>query len=61
MKKPKKKMKGRKRGGASHPCPKCGSDSEVIITKRDGSAVLRKRQCLRRPSHKYATMEQVYD
>jgi len=42
-----KKHKKRPRGGASYPCPTCGSHSHVIVTKRDASgSVIRSRQCL---------------
>jgi hypothetical protein len=55
--KPKKNMKGRKRGGASVPCPECEADSHVIITRREGGVVIRKRACLGRTSHEFTTTE----
>lgn len=54
--KPKKNMKGRPRGGASVPCPTCGKDSHVVITRRDDGSVLRKRVCSR--NHTFATREE---
>lgn len=38
----------RKRGGASFACPRCGSDTEVIITRRspETGTVSRRRRCL---------------
>lgn len=42
-----KKMKKRARGGASHPCPKCGKPSHVMVTRRSGEGrVVRTRICL---------------
>jgi len=48
------KKQTRPRGGASHPCPACGGDSRVLLTRRlpvDTSgtppgSVSRKRECL---------------
>jgi len=58
--KKKKNMKGRPRGGASVPCPDCGANSRVIITKRDReSMVVRKRECLGRSHHHFTTKEDV--
>lgn len=57
--KPKKNMKGRKRGGATVACPHCGDDSEVIITRRVPSGVHRRRQCMGHQQHIFETMEMV--
>lgn len=57
--KPKKNMKGRPRGGASVPCPSCGKDSHVIITRRSGDEVSRRRICVGRGKHLFDTLEQV--
>jgi len=51
--------KKRKRGGASMPCPECGSHSHVIITKRIDDKVERQRECLGRRPHKFHTYEEV--
>jgi hypothetical protein len=68
--KPKKNMKGRPRGGATVPCPHrtrkrdggytdpCGADSEVVITRRDGAGVRRRRQCLGDGRHLFDTREE---
>jgi len=56
-KKKKKNMKGRPRGGASVPCPRCGKDSRVVITRRDGPDVLRRRQCKGAHEHLFDTTE----
>jgi len=52
-------VKKRKRGGASVPCPRCGKDTQVIITRRlvEGEAVKRIRECSR--GHKFVTLECV--
>lgn len=55
--KPKKNMKGRLRGGASVPCPECGANSRVIITRRDVDAVSRRRVCLGSGHHEFFTTE----
>lgn len=57
--KPKKNMLGRPRGGATVPCPTCQSDSEVIITRRDGPDVIRRRQCKGAGEHLFDTTESV--
>lgn len=54
-----KKMKGRKRGGASVPCPTCSKNSRVIITRRDGDSVVRTRKCLGSAGHVFSTTESV--
>jgi transcriptional regulator NrdR family protein len=52
--------KPRKRGGVSMPCPKCGSDSRVLQTRRnDVSEVFRDRECKKR-SHRFWTIEVIY-
>jgi hypothetical protein len=58
--KPIKKMKGRPRGGASVPCPRCGKDSQVIITRRDGDEVNRRRVCKGRAEHLFDTVEMYH-
>lgn len=55
--KKKKNMKGRKRGGASVPCPRCHKDSRVIITRRVSDEVLRNRVC--KSNHAFTTVESV--
>lgn len=40
-----KKKRKRVRGGASHPCPKCGSVTHVLVTRRDDNTVSRHREC----------------
>ncbi len=55
--KKKKNMKGRKRGGASVPCPQCGEDTRVIITRRVDGKVNRKRTC--RHDHEFNTVERA--
>lgn len=53
------KLKPRKRGGASVPCPKCSSDSRVLYTRRVGQigdSVVRGRECLKR-KHRFETIE----
>lgn len=57
--KPKKNMAGRKRGGASVPCPECGSNSQVIITRRGGNSVNRRRECTGRGKHSFFTDERA--
>lgn len=54
-----KAMKGRPRGGASIPCPECEADSHVIITRREGSVVVRKRECKGRTPHVFETREET--
>ncbi len=56
-KKPLKNMKGRPRGGASVPCPRCGADSQVLLTRRDGNEVSRRRQCKGPAHHLFDTDE----
>jgi len=56
-KKRKKNMRGRPRGGASVLCPQCGKDSRVIITRRDGRDVVRRRVCKGRAEHLFETTE----
>jgi hypothetical protein len=55
----KKNMKGRPRGGASVPCPRCGKDSRVLLTRRDDREVLRRRMCLGNAEHLFDTTEQI--
>jgi len=57
--KPKKNMKGRKRGGASVPCPSCHADSQVVLTRRENQAVARNRICVGRAQHAFLTIERV--
>lgn len=57
--KKRKNMKGRPRGGASVPCPKCGKDSHVIITRRTDGEVTRTRECHGRHAHSFRTIEQA--
>ena len=58
--KAKKNMKGRPRGGATMPCPVCGANSHVIITRRtDDDVVIRKRRCLGDEGHPFDTVENV--
>lgn len=52
-----KKMKGRPRGGASVPCPLCQSNSNVALTRRDGTKVARWRNCTN--GHAFQTTERV--
>lgn len=47
----KPKPKRRLRGGTSAPCPKCGGPSRVIVTRRAGDIVTRRRSCLKRSCH----------
>jgi len=42
----KKRKRKRERGGASHPCPKCGEASHVQVTRRSNDSVERQRECL---------------
>lgn len=58
-KKQKKRMKGRPRGGATVPCPACEKDSRVLLTRRDGNTVIRRRQCLGPGHHLFDTTETV--
>ena len=51
-----KRPKKRERGGASHPCPKCGGPTHVIITRRREEAVNRRRACLL-CDHEFGTRE----
>ena len=51
-------MKGRKRGGASVPCPTCGADSRVVLTRRTDHKVRRNRACVEH-GHEFSTMERV--
>lgn len=55
--KKKKNMKGRKRGGASVPCPRCHKNSTVVITRRIGEEVHRNRTCV--GGHTFPTVEQA--
>lgn len=55
--KKRKNMKGRPRGGASVMCPRCGANSEVIITRRDGDQVSRRRECKGEARHLFDTQE----
>lgn len=52
-------MKKRVRGGASHPCPRCGEPTHVQVTRREEehNRIVRWREC---PSckHRYRTKEQ---
>lgn len=57
--KKKKNMKGRKRGGASVPCPDCQSNSNVVITRRVEDEVIRNRICTGRTKHTFTTVEHV--
>ncbi len=59
-KKKKKNMKGRPRGGATVPCPRCGANSSVIITRRDGTNVVRQRVCKGRTEHLFNTTERPH-
>ena len=56
--KKKKNMKGRKRGGASVPCPECDSNSRVTLTRREGLKVIRHRLCSRH-DHSFSTVEKI--
>ena len=49
----------RPRGGASVPCPVCAKDSEVVITRRMGQEVSRRRKCKGKPSHEFYSIEAV--
>lgn len=40
---PKKRMSGRPRGGASLACPRCGVPSRVTLTRRDPESGLIRR------------------
>jgi transcriptional regulator NrdR family protein len=51
---PKKK---KKRGGASLPCPTCGKDTHVIVTRRGEGKVIRFRGCLKHEAHRFYTCE----
>jgi hypothetical protein len=55
--KKKKNMKGRKRGGASVPCPidRCRKDSRVVLTRRVDGEVVRNRVC--KGNHAFTTVE----
>lgn len=55
--KKKKNMKGRKRGGASVPCPRCHKDSRVVLTRRVDGEVARNRTCT--ANHAFTTLEKV--
>jgi hypothetical protein len=57
--KPKKNMKGRPRGGASVPCPACGKNSRVVITRRVYDTVERRRMCIAKRPHEFLTTETV--
>lgn len=49
----------RLRGGASHKCPTCGSNTRVRTTWRtEGGKVSRERECLGRRKHRYFTTEE---
>lgn len=41
-----KKVKKRKRGGATFPCPACGGVTRVMTTRRKTGGVMRTRTCL---------------
>lgn len=56
-------MATRPRGGASHPCPTCGSATRVKQTWREGADVVRERVCLSHPDdpeHRYVTREKFH-
>lgn len=56
----KKKRTPRLRGGASAPCPRCGGPSRVIVTRRLGDQISRRRECLaRRCRHEFKTTEEA--
>jgi hypothetical protein len=55
IKKP--KVKKRERGGASFPCPDCGSPTRVLDTRLADSEVRRLRQCLKDKRHTVTTVE----
>jgi predicted RNA-binding Zn-ribbon protein involved in translation (DUF1610 family) len=62
MRKKAKKTRPRQkrvRGGASHPCPSCGSTTHVIVTRRHGETVVRRRQCRRHEAHRFTTEERA--
>jgi hypothetical protein len=59
-KKQTKRMKGRPRGGATVPCPRCGRDSRVVITRRDGPDVVRRRICKGPAEHLFDTTERTH-
>jgi transcriptional regulator NrdR family protein len=42
------------------PCPRCGKDSQVIITRRDGDEVNRRRVCKGRAEHLFDTVEMYH-
>lgn len=50
----------KKRGGASHPCPECGSPTQVRTTRLREEGVVRNRQCTKRTcGHIFETTEAI--
>jgi hypothetical protein len=58
VRKPKKRMAGRPRGGATLQCPKCGNVSGVTLTRRVEGLVYRQRVC-KKCKHEFNSVEQV--